>query len=126
MKDSLGVSLVAFCSLLLLGAGSALAAQGDCAQPVTNGSSPTASDCLFILRTAVGSATCDPSCVCSPDGNVNVTATDSLICLKKAVGQTIDLACDCGTTTTTLPTGGANILIINADGNGEGFNDTPR
>jgi hypothetical protein len=65
--------------------------------------------------------------VCSPDGNENVTATDSLICLKKAVGQTIDLNCACGTTTTTLPTGGANITIVNADNNGEGFNDnSPR
>lgn len=71
------------------------AAQGDCAQPVTNGSSPTASDCLFILRAAVGSATCDPACICAPKGSLPTTATDALLCLKTAVGQPVTLSCPC-------------------------------
>jgi hypothetical protein len=32
----------------------ALAAQGDCGQPVSSGDKPTARDCLFDLRAAVG------------------------------------------------------------------------
>jgi hypothetical protein len=51
------------------------------------------------------------------------TATDSLICLKTAVGQTVSLNCPCQTTTTTLPPG-ASIVIVNLDGSREGFNDT--
>ena len=125
--------------VLVLSPGAVLAAQGDCSQPVTNGSNPTASDCLFILRAAVGSATCDPACVCAPKGSLPTTATDALICLKKAVGQAITLDCPCPVTTTssttlstttsstTLPDIGANITIVNADGDGEGFDDpSPR
>ena len=82
------------------------AALGDCSQPVTNGATPTASDCLFILRAAVGSETCTPPCVCDPSGAGGVTASDALVCLKKAVGQTVTLACPapCGGTTTSSTT----------------------
>jgi hypothetical protein len=60
---------------------------------------------LFILRTAVGAATCAPSCVCDVNGDSSETATDALVCLKKAVGQAVELNCPCGagTTTTTIP-----------------------
>jgi hypothetical protein len=81
----------------------AAAAQGDCSQPVTNGTAPAASDCLFILRTAIGSQTCTPECVCNPTGDASVSATDALLCLKKAVGQSVTLSCPCATTTTTIP-----------------------
>jgi hypothetical protein len=70
-------------------------AQGDCAQPVTSGSSPGATDCLFILRAAVGSVTCDPACICAPGGSLPTTATDSLVCLEAAVGETVTLSCPC-------------------------------
>jgi hypothetical protein len=80
-------------------------AEAQCAQPVTSGASPTASDCLFILRAAVGSQTCSPECICAPKGTLPVTATDALICLKKAVGQSVVLNCPCpGTTSTTTTT----------------------
>jgi hypothetical protein len=84
----------------------AAAALGDCSQPVTNGTNPTASDCLFILRSAVGSETCTPVCVCDPSGAGGVTASDALVCLKKAVGQDVALACPapCGGGTTTSST----------------------
>ncbi|HYC01501.1 MAG TPA: hypothetical protein VEC57_20385 [Candidatus Limnocylindrales bacterium] len=83
----------------------AYAAQGDCAQPLSNGSSPTASDCLFVLRAAVGSQSCSPSCVCDTNGSATITASDSLLCLKVAVGQPLPLQCPtpCGATTTTAP-----------------------
>jgi hypothetical protein len=42
---------------------------------------------------------------CAPKGTLPVTATDALLCLKKAVGQGVNLNCPCtGTTSTTSPT----------------------
>jgi len=86
-----------------------IAAVGDCGQPVTNGSNPTATDCLYILKTAVGAQTCNPPCICDVNAAGGVTATDALTCLKKAVGQDVTLDCGAGctapTTTTTLPSG---------------------
>jgi hypothetical protein len=52
----------------------------------------TASDALAVLRTAVGSQTCE-LCVCDVDGSGAVSATDALITLKVAVGQSIALHC---------------------------------
>lgn len=80
----------------------AIAANGDCGQPVSNTPAPTATDCLFILRAAVGTSTCDPTCICdlnASGGNPN--ASDALICLNVSVGVTGLLNCDCGGTTTT-------------------------
>lgn len=65
-----------------------------CGRPVTSGASPTASDCLHILRTAVGSTTCTPECICDVNASGEVTAGDALQCLRKAVGQNVTL--DCG------------------------------
>jgi len=142
-RTSLKLHLAAAVLAVLTSTTSALAAQGDCSQPVTNGASPTASDCLFILRTAVHSEICLPPCICAPKGSLPTTATDALICLKKAVGQEVTLDCPClgvsttigsttvttiaSTTTTTLSSPAAHIIIVNDDGNNEGFNDpSPR
>jgi hypothetical protein len=96
-------SVVALTLLALIGrAGAAGAAQGDCAQPLSPGIGPTASDCLFILGASVGLQSCNPACVCLPSGALPITATDALICLKAAVGQQVELACPCATTTTTV------------------------
>lgn len=70
------------------------AAQGDCSQPLTQGSGPTASDCLFVLQAAVDSKTCDPACMCDANGDSTIAASDALICLKNAVGQAA-LSCSC-------------------------------
>jgi hypothetical protein len=66
-----------------------------CAQPVSAGAKPVASDCLFILRTAVGLQSCSPECACAPKGTLPVKATDALLCLKTATGQTVTLSCPC-------------------------------
>ena len=71
-----GADGIALALRVVFAANEAEAAQGDCCQPVTNGATPTASDCLFILKTAVGSNTCDPECVCNPNGDASITATD--------------------------------------------------
>jgi len=85
------------------GSTTTLPAEPVCSQPVTgSGAGPKASDCLFILRTAVGSSVCEPACICNTSGSAGTTASDALICLKKAVGQDIALNCHCGGTTTTL------------------------
>ncbi len=86
----------------------AVAAQGDCSQPVSAGVNPVASDCLFILKAAVGLLTCTPQpCTCDPTGDGSTTASDALTFLKKSVGESITLLCPCGsistTTTTTIP-----------------------
>jgi hypothetical protein len=52
----------------------------------------TASDALYVLRSAVGSAFCD-ECLCDVDGSGLVTASDALVTLKTAVGQTTQLEC---------------------------------
>ncbi len=66
-----------------------------CAQPLTSGPSPTATDCLFILKAAVGLTSCSPACICAPKGALPPTATDALFCLKRAVGSPVVLNCPC-------------------------------
>ncbi len=80
---------------------SALAVRGDCAQPVSGGEEPVATDCLFILGVAVGSRSCNPACVCAPKGSLPTTATDALLCLRRATGQAAALNCPapCGSGT---------------------------
>jgi hypothetical protein len=70
----------------------ATAANGDCSQPISDGSGPVASDCLFVLRSAVGSAECAP-CVCDTNASGSTTASDALLCLRAAVGQSVTLEC---------------------------------
>lgn len=68
-----------------------------CAQPLTTGAAPVASDCLFILNVAVGAQTCTPdACVCDPNGDLGTSATDALLCLNVAVGGSAPLDCPCG------------------------------
>jgi len=77
---------------------------GDCGQPVTVGTAPAASDALYVLRAAVGIATCSPS-VCDTDGSCTVTAADALRLLGFVTGQDYPLSCDlCGVTTTSTST----------------------
>lgn len=51
-----------------------------------------ASDALFILRVAVGSAACE-LCICDVNGDGAVRASDALAALKIAVGQEVPLLC---------------------------------
>lgn len=82
---------------LMGGFAPAHALEGDCSQPKSKGANPVASDCLFILKAAVGSATCDRPCICQVRGGSSVKASDALFCLKKSVGQSVALTCPCGT-----------------------------
>jgi cysteine-rich repeat protein len=64
-----------------------------CSQPVTgDGIGPKASDCLYILRGAVGSVTCC-NCPCDVDSSGTFTATDALLCLRRAVGGPVEVHC---------------------------------
>jgi len=68
-----------------------------CAQPVSAGSLPVASDCLFILGASIGLQSCAPNeCVCDPSGDGQIVATDALVCLNAAVGAPATLDCPCG------------------------------
>ena len=80
---------------LALNSSAALAAKGDCGQPVSNGDKPVATDCLFILQAAVGAQTCDPVCVCDLNNAQAITATDALACLNSSVGTPGLLNCVC-------------------------------
>jgi len=77
-----------------------------CAAPVSGRSTPLAGDCLFILRAAVHVSTCASECACAPKGTLPVSASDALLCLKSATGQSVTLNCPCsaGTSTTTSST----------------------
>lgn len=66
-----------------------------CAQPLTGGEGPEASDCQFLLRVAVGSESCDPVCICDPNGNGETTTNDALLCLRSSVGLDVPLECPC-------------------------------
>lgn len=81
-----------FTGLLFAGPGPALAAKGDCGQPSSTAANPGAADALYVLRTAVGSLSCD-LCVCDVKPDAKVTAADALLVLKKAVGQDVVLDC---------------------------------
>ena len=93
---SVAALLVAFVlGAVLAGPSPAPAGQGDCGQPVSDGALPSAVDCLYVLKAAVGTRTCNPNCICDLDGAGEVTSTDSLQCLQVAVGESSDLSCDC-------------------------------
>ncbi len=101
-------------------------AHAGCAQPVTTGDGPTATDCLYVLRAAVGVEDCD-ACICDADASGGIVATDALTCLRSAVGQPGGLACEAceGTThkddflaappivqvTPMTPAGGAEAVV---------------
>ncbi len=88
-----------------------LAAQCDCGRPLSSGAVPSATDCLVILKVAVGLRSCGPPCgddTCNVNGDASLSATDALACLKSAVGTPGLLNCPSGstTTTTTIPGNG--------------------
>ncbi len=93
---TLALGVVAGMAAAILVTPLAYADNGDCSQPSTQGQSPTATDCLFILRAAVGSETCTPECICALKGTLPITATDALLCLTSVVGTPVTLACPCG------------------------------
>jgi DNA-binding beta-propeller fold protein YncE len=97
------LSVIALVAVLTVHA-PAGAPANDCAQPITSGPGPTATDCLYILQAAVGSVVCIPECICAPKGSLPIAATDALLCLARATGQSVTLDCPCVTTTTSTTT----------------------
>jgi hypothetical protein len=98
IRKRLFASFATVACALALTSSAAFAANGDCGQPVSNGDLPVATDCLYILRAAVGTSTCDPVCICDLNGTGgNPNATDALTCLNVSVGNPDLLQCDCGT-----------------------------
>lgn len=93
--------LVATAPWLCLAVAPAEAGLGDCSQPLSSGPAPVSTDCLFILNAAVSLASCSPACICAPSGELPISATDALVCLRRAVGQVIPLNCPCGSGSTS-------------------------
>lgn len=87
----------------LLAAAPAWAAQGDCGQPLSTGTKPGASDCAYILKASVKLVECE-LCVCDVNKSLNVSSSDALQCLRKAVNLPVTLVCPLceGVTTTTV------------------------
>jgi len=84
------------------------AGEPSCGDPVAPFDGPVATDCLFVLQSAVGAEQCE-ACICDVTGSANgINATDALACLKVAVGEPLTLECPpCnGGSTTTTTTGG--------------------
>ncbi|MFQ5478745.1 MAG: hypothetical protein ACE5E4_09020 [Candidatus Binatia bacterium] len=69
------------------------AAAGDCGIPSSGSTTPMASDALFILKEAVAPVKSCDLCVCDVNSDGGISAVDALIVLKKAVGQSVSLAC---------------------------------
>lgn len=64
-----------------------------CGKPTnSSGAAPKSSDALFVLKAAVGQATCSPR-VCDVDSSGKILASDALRVLKAAVGQPVSLSC---------------------------------
>jgi Cytochrome C oxidase, cbb3-type, subunit III len=95
-----------------------------CAQPLTSGPQPTASDCLVILKAALGAGGCDPECICAPKGSLPISATDALICLKRAIGQQVTLQCPCEGVTTTTTSSTTTTMAGGSVQVGQGIYDT--
>lgn len=91
------------CAASTVSTRSAHAVLGDCSQPLSGGSAPVATDCLYILNVAIGLQTCLPACICAPSGALPTVAGDALACLLVATGGTFVLDCPCGVTTTLTP-----------------------
>lgn len=66
-----------------------------CGSPAGHAENPKASDCLFVLRGAVGTMACVPECICDTNGDKLVKASDALLCLRRAVGSVAELSCGC-------------------------------
>ncbi len=92
----LSISPVPFLvAAMLLASDPAIAAVGDCGQPLSTGTSPNTSDALFVLRTSVELEEC-ALCVCDVNESGDVTATDALLVLQLAVGLPVTANCvDC-------------------------------
>jgi hypothetical protein len=101
-----GAAIAVVLALICAAPERAPAAHGDCGQPTSDGEIPVSSDCLQILRVGIGIGACDPTCICDVNSSATTTAADALLCLKKAVGQDLELDCPCGgqSTTSTVPT----------------------
>jgi hypothetical protein len=93
------ITLLATAAALTAGLATGLPAwaeKGGCSQPLSSGVDPVASDCLFILRAAVGTTTCSNPCICQPRGVAPTKASDALRCLQFSVGQNVAIDCPCG------------------------------
>lgn len=69
-----------------------LPGDGRCGFPLSAGTTPTASDALFVLKAAVGGGNCE-LCECDVNDSGSVAAGDALTILKVAVGGEAELVC---------------------------------
>ena len=94
MRLGSAVTLAAMFAVLVL-AGGARAELGDCGQPATSRPDPSAVDCQFVLKAAVGIKSCSPSCICDTTGDGTTSSNDALLCLTSVVSDTPLDKCSC-------------------------------
>jgi len=98
------LSTLVVLAVQLLWVSVAQAVLGDCGEPKVGG--PVATDALEVLRTGVGASDCggfDP-CVCDVNATASVSASDALLVLQRAVGQSVPFACPCSPATSSTTT----------------------
>lgn len=107
----ISIIAAAAAALTLVSTQPASADAGDCGQPQSTGSAPTATDALAVLKGAVGlGSACDSTpCICDVNGDGNVTSSDALAVLQAAVGTPIALACDCEEVCVTFGSGAVGL-----------------
>jgi cysteine-rich repeat protein len=64
-----------------------------CGHKASDASKLTATNCLFVLRTALGAEICTPSCVCDLNDDCRTTAADALMCLRAATDPSRAVDC---------------------------------
>jgi len=107
LADSFVGAAGALFSVMLVAApfGASVAMAGECGQPLSSGTRPIASDCLFILDASVGARSCEPSCLCDLSLEGVVGATDALLCLQATVDASVAVDCPCELSPTTTLVG---------------------
>ncbi len=101
MRQRRLVVLSAFALVALTKLGATVAADAQCGtpgcgHPLSDGPQPVSSDCLYILRAAVGLATCNPVCFCDVNSSGgDPKSSDALICLNAATDLPAELVCPC-------------------------------
>ncbi|HYB98576.1 MAG TPA: hypothetical protein VEC57_05515 [Candidatus Limnocylindrales bacterium] len=106
--------LMLLASILVCVPSAALAVQGDCGQPVSNGEDRTTSDALFVLQAAVGSQECE-LCVCDVDDSGEIDTSDALNVLRDAVDLDSARECpECGIDTSSQCPGVAQFALFSS------------
>lgn len=95
---------------------SVAASHGDCGQPASMGAAPSVSDCLYVLRASVNTATCTPQCICDTNGSGGLSAADALVCLRSVINGPAMHDCPCAPPAPGGPAINESCTVCHGDG----------